>query len=229
MRATRLFAASAAALLMIAPLGAPLSAQAPDAMLKRASAAYAKARTVFATFERTLTNPLTGTTVVSRGELRAAPGGKLAVNFTDPKNDRVVSDGSVLWAYMPSTNPGQVIKMPLGTSGAIGGVDLVSQLLTDPASKYTSTAAGSATVSGRATHAIALVPKKPMQFSAATVWIDDVDATLRQFEATDANGLVQRVRFVTVRKNVAAPKDAFTFTPPAGVHVVDQAALFGGR
>jgi len=226
MRHVRHLAAAAVAFI----LAAPLHAQSPDATLQRASAAYAKARTVFATFERTLVNPLTGTTNVSRGELRAAPGGKLAVNFTEPKNDRVVSDGSVLWAYMPSTNPGQVIKMPLAAGGgAIGGVDLVGQLLTDPGSKYTAKAAGAATVSGRATHAISLTPKHPMQFTTATVWVDDADATLRQFEATDANGLVQRVRFLSVQKNVAPPKDAFTFTPPAGVHVVDQAALFGGR
>jgi outer membrane lipoprotein-sorting protein len=61
------------------------------------------------------------------------------------------------------------------------------------------------------------------------VWIDDRDGTVRQFELTESTGLVRRVRLSDVRFNAAIPAAEFAFTPPAGVRVIDQASLSGGR
>jgi outer membrane lipoprotein carrier protein len=205
---------------------APLPAQSVNATIDRAVAAYAKMKTARATFEQTLTNPLTGSTVVARGEYQQQAPNRLSVRFTDPAGDRIVSDGKVVWAYLPSSNPGQVMKLPLGEGGA-GSVDLAGQFLTSPRSKYTITDAGRDTVSGRSTHALHLVPKQEMQFTKATVWVDDRDGTLRQFEVTDANGLTRRVRITSLDVNAAVDRDAFTFTPPKGVKVFDQAAMMG--
>ena len=218
------FVVTAAALATLA--AAPLPAQGVNATLDRAVAAYGRMKTARATFEQTLLNPLTGTTVVAKGEMLQQKPGRLSVRFTDPAGDRIVSDGKVLWAYLPSSNPRQVMKMPL-TEGGAGSVDLAEQFLKDPRAKYQVSDAGTATVSGRATHALALVPRQPMQFTKATVWIDDRDGTLRQFEVTDGNGLTRKVRLTSLALNVAVPRDAFTFTPPKGVKVFDQAAMMG--
>ena len=205
-------------------VAAPLSAQGTDATIDRAVAAYARMKSARATFEQTLLNPLTGTTVVAKGEMLQQKPGRLAVRFTDPEGDRIVSDGKVLWAYMPSSNPRQVVKMPL-TEGGAASVDLAEQFLKDPRTKYQISDAGAATVSGRATHALNLVPRQPMQFTKATVWIDDRDGSLRQFEITDGNGLTRTVRLTSLALNVPVPSDAFTFKPPKGVKVFDQAAM----
>ena len=205
-------------------VAAPLSAQGTDATIDRAVAAYGRMKSARATFEQTLLNPLTGTTVVAKGEMLQQKPGRLAVRFTDPEGDRIVSDGKVLWAYMPSSNPRQVVKMPL-TEGGAASVDLAEQFLKDPRAKYQISDAGAATVSGRATHALNLVPRQPMQFTKATVWIDDRDGSLRQFEITDGNGLTRTVRLTSLALNVPVPSDAFTFKPPKGVKVFDQAAM----
>jgi len=203
-------------------------AQSVDATLNRAVAAYAKLRTARATFEQTLTNPLTGTKIVARGEYQQQVPNRLSVRFTDPAGDRIVSDGKVLWAYLPSTNPGQAMKLPL-TEGGVGSVDLAAQFLTEPKRKYTVTDAGKAVVAGRAAHALDLVPKTPTQFTRATVWVDDRDGTLRQFEVTDANGLTRKVVITSLSMNVPVDASAFTFTPPKGVKVFDQAAMMGTK
>ena len=205
-------------------VAAPLSAQGTDATIDRAVAAYARMKSARATFEQTLLNPLTGTTVVAKGEMLQQKPGRLSVRFTDPEGDRIVSDGKVLWAYMPSSNPRQVVKMPL-TEGGAASVDLAEQFLKDPRTKYQISDAGAATVSGRATHALNLLPRQPMQFTKATVWIDDRDGSLRQFEITDGNGLTRTVRLTSLALNVPVPSDAFTFKPPKGVKVFDQAAM----
>jgi outer membrane lipoprotein carrier protein len=192
-------------------------------LLDRAVAAWAKVRTARATFEQTITNPLTDRTLTASGEFQQQRPGKLSVTFSDPANDRIVADGKHLWLYLPSTTPGQVIRTSLREGGS-GTVDLSAQFLTAPRSRYTVTPAGTATVSGRATHAYTLVPKTQSDaaFKTATVWIDDADATIRQFEVTEPSGLQRRVRMTSFRTNVPVDASAFKFSVPNGVRVVDR-------
>lgn len=192
-------------------------------LLDRAVARWAKVKTARATFEQTIVNSLTGNTLTATGEYQQQRPGKLSVRFDNPATDRIVADGKQVWLYLPSTAPGQVIRSPLGDGGT-GTVDLSAQFLTAPRSRYTVSAAGTATVSGRATHAFTLVPKsaKSAQFKTATVYIDDVDATIRQFEVTEPSGLQRKVRLTSFRTNVPVDAAAFRFTPPAGVRIVER-------
>lgn len=208
-------------------LAQPAAKDPADAAIDRAVAAYAKVKTARATFEQVLTNPLTGTTITARGELQQRKPNQLAVRFSDPRGDLIVADGAWVWIYLPSTNPGQVIKVRMGRDGA-GSMDVVGKLLESPREQYAITDGGPATIGGRATRMLSLAPRRQTQFTAATVWIDDRDGTLRQFEVTEASGLVRRVRLLSLSLNVAVPKSAFVFTPPAGVTVLDQDAAMGG-
>ena len=190
-------------------------------LLDRAVAAWSKVKTARATFEQTITNPLTGRTMTANGEYQQERPGKLAVTFADPANDRIVADGKHVWLYLPSTAPDQVIKSVQSASGT-GTVDLTAQFLTSPRSKYKIDAVGTQVVSGRATHGFNLIPKssESAPFMAASVWIDDQDATIRQFEVTDASGVQRKVRLKSFKTNVPVDAGAFVFTPPAGVRVV---------
>ncbi|HKG95882.1 MAG TPA: outer membrane lipoprotein chaperone LolA [Gemmatimonadaceae bacterium] len=207
---------------------AAVSSSGTDATLDRAVAAYGRLKTARGTFEQTLTNPLTGNSAVQRGELQMQMPGKLALRFTDPKGDMIVSDGQVVWVYLPSSAPRQVLKTEM-REGTIGSVDLAGQFFSQPRAKYNITAAGAATLGGRSTHALTLVPKTQAQaqFVKATVWIDDADGTLRQFEVTEASGLVRKVTLTKLSLNVPVDRKAFSFTPPKGVKVYDQNALSG--
>jgi outer membrane lipoprotein carrier protein len=217
------------AVLAALALALPAAAQTPAATLDRAAKAFKQSKSVRATFEQTLKNPLTGTEVKATGELLLDQPNRVAVTFTKPAGDRVVSDGRWLWVYLPSSAPNQVLKLSAKDKG-LGGIDLVGELLTAPASRYLVADGGTASVGGRATHAVALTPKAdggPIE--KATVWVDDADASLRQFEVTDANGLVRTVRITSWTPNAAVPAAAFRFDVPPGVRVVDQAAFTGGR
>ena len=86
--------------------------QGPAETLDRASRLFKQARTVRATFEQTLKNPMTGTEARAAGQLLLEQPNRMAVNFTSPAGDRVVSDGKWLWVYLPSSAPNQVIKLP---------------------------------------------------------------------------------------------------------------------
>jgi len=190
-------------------------------LLDRAVAAWAKVKTARGTFEQTITNPLTGRTMTATGEYQQERPGKLAVTFAEPANDRIIADGKFVWLYLPSSAPDQVIRTPLGAGGT-GTMDLTAQFLTAPRSKYTINPVGTLVVSGRPTHGYNLVPKaaEDAPFKAASVWIDDADATIRQFEVAEPNGVQRRIRLTSFRTNVPVDANAFVFTPPAGVRVV---------
>ncbi len=201
---------------------APAHAQQRD-LLDRAVAAWAKVKTARATFEQTIVNSLTGNTLTAKGEYQQQRPGKLSVKFADPASDRIVADGRHVWLYLPSSAPGQVIRSPLG-SGGTGTVDLSAQFLTAPRTRYTVSTAGTQVVSGRPTHAYTLVPKAPRgaPFRTATVYIDDADATIRQFEVTEQTGVQRKVRLTSFRTNVPVDASAFVFTPPTGTRIVDR-------
>jgi outer membrane lipoprotein-sorting protein len=68
------------------------------------------------------------------------------------------------------------------------------------------------------------VPKKGSgsAFTRATVWVDDQDGVIRQFEVTESNGITRRIRLTALSLNAAVDRDAFKFTVPKGVKVVDR-------
>lgn len=205
----------------LAAFTAPAAAQTPEAVVNRAVVAYRSIKTMRGSFEQTLRNQLTGSVMTARGDFSQQLPDRIAVLFTDPKGDRIIVNGPTAWLYLPSTNPGQAYKVPSAMGG--GSLNLTEQFLTSPASRFTMTSAGTAIVSDRATHAVTLVPKTKMsEFSQATVWIDDQNGLIRQFEITEPSGLVRRIRLIDARVNAAVDKAAFSFTPPKGVQVIDQ-------
>lgn len=213
------------AALGLAVVPAAARAQSAQDIIDRAATAYARLTSMRAEFKQTLTNPLTGSTQTTSGSILRKKPNLLSITFNS--GDRVVADGTTLWAYLPSSVPGQVMKMPYN-SGNAGSVDPADQFLRSPRVRYNATLAGAATISGRATHAVTLVPKKQNNaFTRGTVWIDDVDNSVRQFDVESANGLRRRVVVTSFTANPTIDRASFRFTPPKGAKIVDQAAMAG--
>lgn len=209
-------------LVMLAAIAPALRAQSSDQVLDRAVAAWSKVRTARATFEQTVSNSLTGTSATARGEFQQQRPKRLSIRFTEPAGDRIVADGAAIWVYLPSSAPGQVVKR--SASDASIPFDIAGEFLTDPRARYDVAAAGAATVSGHAAHALTLVPKSTEQrlFDKATIWVDDDDGLVRQFEVVESSGVTRRVRITTLELNATVDRAAFTFTPPPGTRVVER-------
>ena len=80
------------------------------------------------------------------------------------------------------------------------------------------------TVTSNWAHGLTLVPKAGTTgpFAKATVWVDDDDALIREFETTETNGVTRHIRLTSLEPNVTVNRSTFTFVPPKGVKVVDQ-------
>lgn len=209
------------AAMAVAP--ARLVAQDANAVIARAQAAWSRITTLRATFEQTLTNPLTGSALTTHGELQQRKPDRLSITFDEPSGDRIVADGRYVWLYLPSATPGQVFRVSASDAMA-ANTDLIGQFLVAPRAKYTIVDAGREKLGDRASRVLVLSakPGASLPFLRAKVWIDSTDALIRQFEATDANGVTRRVRMLTLQPNASVENSKFAFAVPAGVRVVDQ-------
>ena len=201
----------------------PPKKQSVDSTIVRAQNAWARVKTLRASFEQTIENPITGSNMTSRGVLQQRKPSRLAINFSDPAGDRIIADGKYVWVFLQSATPGQVVRMKSTDVGA-ANTDLIGQFLNTPRGKYDASDAGSEKIGARTTRVLLLVakPGQVLPFLRAKVWVDSADAMIRQFESTDANGVTRRVRMLTLTPNASVDNAAFAFKVPSGVRVVDR-------
>ena len=204
-------------------VGSALGAQTADVAYDRVAKAWAATKSLEAQFEQKITNPLLGRTATSRGLFQQQRPGKVSITFTDPVGDRIVGDGKSLWFYLPSSTPGQVLKLPANADGAIIA-DLLGELLEAPRKSFTISGGDAATIEGRATHRVQLVPKSPSSapFQRATLWLDDKEPRPIRVQLVDAQGVDRTITLTTWTPGATLPRDAFKFAVPKGAKVVTK-------
>ena len=204
------------ALLLLAAL------QDPGPALDRASATYQTIQTLSAEFTQVVVNPLLGTPDTTRGKLYQMRPSRFAMRFTHPRGDRIVADGRHLWLYTPSTTPGQVIRTAIPSAGTTGP-NLIGQFVERPRERYRARYVRADSVGGRMTDVIALVPRADdLPYSEAVVWIDRDNGLVRRIEIEESSGQRRTLVLDKVAVNRGVPGREFTFSPPAGLRVVDQ-------
>ena len=116
-----------------------------------------------------------------------------------------------------------MIERP-ATDRASVPIDFSGQFLDAPRTKYEIAAAGTKTVGGHASARLELTPKPGTSspFTVASVWVDDDDSLIREFEVVESTGVTRHIRITSLEPNAAVERSSFTFTPPKGVKIVDQ-------
>lgn len=194
-----------------------------DAAYERVVTAWAAQSTLEAKFDQRISNPILGRTVTSRGVFLQQRPGRIAVTFSDPVGDRIVSDGKHLWVYLPSSTPGQVLKLAADADGALVP-DLLGALFDAPRRTFTISGGEPVTIEGRKARRVLLVPRvaSSMPFQRATVWIDEQDPRPVRVQLLDEQGVERTITLTSWSPNAALPVNAFTFIPPKGVKVVTK-------
>ena len=200
-----------------------LAQSAAEVSYDRVAKAWTSHETLEAQFDQRITNPLLGRTALSRGTFLQQKPGRVSITFTDPVGDRIVGDGKSLWVYLPSSAPGQVMKLPANADGAVV-VDLLGQLLDAPKRTFTITGGESATINGRATRRVVLVPRSSssVPFQKATLWLDDTEPRPVRIQVTDTQGVERMITLTTWLPNAVLPRNAFVFSTPKGVKVITK-------
>jgi outer membrane lipoprotein-sorting protein len=204
-----------------APAGDASAAQEDEgaAALRRAAAAYDQVRSMQAAFVMQFNNPLLRQQTTSRGTLYQQHPDRIALRFSDPDGDVILSDGEYFYMYQPSIDANQATRTPASPSAG-GGVDLQAQFVGNPTERFRFTLEGTETVAGRPARVLTLVPRQRAEYRSLKVWLDTRDSLARRFEITELNGSVRRFDLSDLRVNPSIPAGVFRFTAPAGVRIV---------
>lgn len=204
--------------------GATAQAQPADsgvAVINRAAQVYKGLHSLRADFEQIIADEMIGT-FESRGVLVQAGQNQLAMYFTDPKGDAIVIDGRYVWAYTPSTTPGQVIRLPV-PSGPTYGFNVLAWLLDRPAERYRINYLGREFVNFNQTDIVELIPiSADLPFKRAVLWLDRDAALPRKLEVQERSGAKRTLILSKIRTNEKVSDKTFQFEVPAGVRVIDQ-------
>ncbi len=213
----------AGALTVLALLAAaPARAQDAGAVLDGAVAAFGRARTLRADFIQVLRDPMIGSSDTTSGEfLRQAPG-KFAFRWRVPAGDVILADGQTLWAYLPSSAPGQAVRSTLtGRPGE--SADVLAEFLDNPRQRFVVTYARADSVGSRPADVLALVPRQQgvLPYRRVLIWVDRADSLVRRADINEGSGATRRIVLDRLRINTPIPASAFVFRPPRGVRIVD--------
>ena len=218
----RLVPAAAIAALCAAPAPALAQNASAAAILAGAVAAFGRATTLRADFVQYLRDPMVGSSDTSSGEfLRQSPG-KFAFRWRHPAGDLILADGQVLWAYLPSSAPGQAVRSTLtGRPGE--SADVLAEFLDDPSQRFLVSYVRPDSAGERPADVLSLVPRQQgtLPYRRVLIWVDRADSLVRRVEINEGSGAVRRILLDRIRVNVPIPASSFTFRPPKGVRVVD--------
>lgn len=200
-----------------------LGQSAAESAYDRVAAAWTNQQTLEARFDQKIVNPLLGRTATSRGTFLQQKPDKVSITFTDPDGDRIVGDGRSLWVYLPSSTPGQVLKLPANADGAVVA-DLLRQLLEAPRQAFTITGGEAVTIDGRATRRAVLTPKagQRVAFTKATLWLDERESRPVRIQVLDGQGVDRTITLTSWTPNATVSRQDFVFTVPKGVKVVTK-------
>jgi outer membrane lipoprotein carrier protein len=187
-------------------------------ILERAAERYREMAGFCASFVQVVRNDILRQTTRSRGELCQRRPDRFEMRFAEPAGDRVVADGTHLWVYLPSIDPGQAIRSTLAQNE--GRFDLHREFLTDPGTRYTPSLDGEETLDGRRHYILRLEPRVPSPYLRARIWVDAADGLVRILEITEEVDFVRRLELSSLRVNPTVAADWFRFTPPPGIQVV---------
>lgn len=211
---------ASALVLALALLPAGAHAQDAATALQRAERAYDRLHTLRADFLQVLINPMLGGPDTTHGTLYLAPPDGFAMRFSDPAGDRIVTDGRWLWAYTPSSAPGQVIRQPVPENGT-NTPNIFAQFVEHPLQRYAASYAGVDVVAGDTVDVVKLTPVvEGLPFRSATIAVSRQSGMLRRVDLVETSGQRRRLVLARLFPNVAIPSTEFTFEVPHGVKVV---------
>jgi outer membrane lipoprotein carrier protein len=204
---------------LVAVLPGRLTGQTPAETLDRAARTYQALTSFSADFWQVIDDPMMGN-YRSRGRLVQAGDGRLSLRFTEPSGELIVLDGRHVWMYLPSTEPGQVRKIPMSS---LPDYFNPRSLLDQPGRRFEAKSVRRDQLNGRAADVVLLAPRDPnLPFSEVVLWVDREDGLPRRLQFKERSGATRTFTFADVRTNQPIPDRTFTFELPSGVRVVES-------
>jgi outer membrane lipoprotein carrier protein len=216
---TRIFSFLLAFLLM-ATCG-EAGAVTPEEVMTRVQAQYEKTGAFQARFRQESSIKAAGRTDAAAGAMYFQKPCRMRWQYETPPQQKkeVVSDGRLVWMYMPQDDLVMVYKLDqvLRSDLVMRFFSGIGQFQKDFTISWNSPPQGSGS------YVINLFPKKEQpELKRLTLTVNPATYLVENLEFTNALGEETKFSFTQVKLDVKLAKDFFTFTPPPGAQVVRE-------
>ncbi len=168
----------------------------------------------------TLAGASLGADAPSEGTVVFAKPGKMRWRYTTPTPSQVISDGTILWIYDPSTR--EVQRLPV-TEGYLTGAALEFLLGDGKLLETFDVSAASCTPDENDTVELALDPKQDASYESLGLRANRKTGEIVSTGLVDLFGNETSMSFSNTRTNQDPKHETFVFEVPAGVKVIDLA------
>mgnify|MGYP003289537579 CR=1 FL=1 len=209
--------------LLVLTAAAASPAQDPEDVAERADRALASLQTLEARFVQRVVNPVLEKTEIGHGTLYYRAPGRYRIEYSYPRGDVVVDDGTSVWIYLPSSQPDQVIRQPADGSGGANPLTY----LRDLRSMYALDLLGSELISGETSDHLGMEPQvEAAPFVHVDVWVGrqtGLLGTVTSFVAGEERPTVRTT------PPPAGSRPRVTSGRPEHAHLQNQPALRSAR
>ena len=200
------------------PAPAPAPAPNVDQVVVGVQAFYDKSSTFKSDFEQKFWVKAYNTEKTSRGHVTFSKPGKMEWVYAEPRDNRVVSDGSIIRVY--EANNKQMYEQPVDTTQYFAAVSFLTgtgklsetfnfELFPGAQMKFP----GGDVLVG--------TPKTPTPaYSKVLFYVDTATSQVRRVMLIDGQGNRNRFDFVNPKINEPVTSTQFKFTPPPGTSII---------
>ena len=177
---------------------------------------FSEIRSYSASFEQKVLDENLRLLEASSGEFSIERPGKFRWNYTSPSEQLIISDGKQVWIYdveleqithrQSSAAVSQTPAMLLSGEG-----NLQDNFILEDAGQHDNL------------HWVRMIPKS-RDAGFTDVYIAFSDGKLQLLEMIDNFGQTTRMKFNNIKENIDIPDEIFTFIPPPGVDVIEEAS-----
>ncbi len=200
------------------PAASALPAEKAQAVLGKVQAFYDKTTSFSAEFSQEFFVKSHNVKKQSKGKVTFAKPGKMHWDYTEPKDNKVVSDGAILKVYEAANK--QMFEQnvdksqyPAALSFLIGGGKLGDVFTFDLYDGAQMNFPGGQVLVG--------TPKTPTPaYQKVLFYVDSQTSQVRRVLIVDGQGNRNRFDFENPKVNDTIPPTHFQFTPPAGTQVI---------
>ena len=161
--------------------------------------------------------------ITERGRLQVKKPGKMRWDYTAPGPKLFVSDGVMLYSYIPQEKQVFVTSVPQGDQATTPMLFLSGK--GDLARDFTPSLVDPSPGLPAGSQALKLVPRSPQRdYDWLILAVDPASLALRGLVTVDAQGGKSSFSFTNLKENVGLADKDFTFKIPRGVDVVTERA-----
>ncbi len=230
--------------LVCGPLGTAMAASTPPGkaagpfrsreIVTRLQNKYEATRTLKARFEQENRLRSLGRTTRSQGRFLMSKPGRVRVEYLEPENQLIVSNGKKLWIFTERLN--QVIVSDMGGSGSgsipllflAGKGNLAQEFRVELEDEGVPERKGGVWKAAQP-HRLSLMPKQASAgFQRMWLEVDPETFHITGLDYVDALGNKTQIRFFDIEEGVAVGTEQFEFEIPSGVEVL-RAPGSGGK